>query len=311
MNEFSSYLPEDIIGANLREAAERSDMIWEQESAHLRELALELTSDTAHGAELFRTLAEHRLQKAAPPPSAPAYSRTRARLLSCMRNVFLCLELRRETEAHTPLLPENFFPEAEEVGDGARGRIVYQRSSYADDAYLRFAALLDEPRACYAHSFTGVCEDVYNGLCEFGLLPLESSSEGQLTGFSRLIDRYDLKIAATCDILATDRLRRTKFALLRKDTVPFPAPTETVEHFFEFSSPLGADPSSAELLGAAALCGLTLHRMDCRAPDENSPEEERRVHYVFRTDRGDLTAFLLYLSMEAPSCRPTGIYFHL
>jgi len=45
MDDFRVYSPEDIIAANLREAVGRYDRFCEQETAHLRELAIELAGE--------------------------------------------------------------------------------------------------------------------------------------------------------------------------------------------------------------------------------------------------------------------------
>ncbi len=310
MNEFSTYSPEDIILANLREVSLRGDMIWEQQAAHLRELADELARDGA--GDLFHSLSEHDsygLCNPVPPDFSPAFFEKRSSMQKTLQQVFLCRTLVKKSFEKEPLVPENFFPEVESIVPDAMGRIAYQRNSYADSAYLRFAEQIPSPRARYAHSFSGVCEDVYNGLCEFGLLPLESSSEGPLTGFSRLIDRYELKIVATCDIPATDGLRYTKFALLRRDLIPPSEHKERYSRYFEFSTSMSKSPDAAEILNAAALCSLSLCRLDCRAVSDT--DEERRMHYVIGIDGGDLIAFLLYLSMAAPHYRPTGIYYHI
>ena len=314
MADFGSYSPEDVIAVNLRETAERTCTVWEQEMAHLRELAEQIITDSIPNAELTQTLSDH-----APPRFKELFAGMRAdpkfcSLLECFRStehsVYLCRELGASIQRQTSLSAESFFLETEEISDTARGRMIYQRNSYTDSAFLKFAKLLPAPRALYAHSFPAVCEEVYNGAAEFCILPVESSAEGQLNSFSRLIDRYGLKIAATCDIPATDNLRSTRFALLRRDLVPLSAPDRIKEHFFECPSPLLASPTPAELLCAAQLCGLSPVRIDCRsAVDDESAA--KHVHYVFRAEDGDLLAFLLYLAMEAPNCEPNGFYFHI
>ena len=316
MADFQTYSPEDVIAENLRETAARTRTVWEQEMAHLRELASQIAEDGILNADFSHTLLDH-----SPPRfhelfegirANPSFGKQLERIRSTEHSVYLCLELcdllkRRSQE----LGAEELFGEAEELSEHARGRIVYQRSSYADSAYLCFAPLLGTPRASYAHSFSAVCEEVYNGLSEFCILPLESSAEGQLNSFSRLIDRYELKTVATCDIPATDGMRSTRFALLRRDAVPLPIPEQIKNRFFECSAPLDTTPSPAQLLCAAQLCGLELYRVDSRMPLDTDELPVRRMHYVFRVERGELLAFLLYLSMEAPQCEPNGIYFHI
>lgn len=317
MAEFQSYYsPEDVIAQNLRETAERTRVLWEQEMAHLRELAAYVAEEATPNAEFLHTLPDH-----SPPRfgelfqnlhANPRFGRQLEEIRATEQAVYLCQEICDLLRQRAPFAEEGLLlEEAEEPTEHARGLIIYQRSGYADSAYLRFAPLLDAPRALYAHSFSAVCEAVYNGLSEFCILPIENSAEGQLNSFSRLIDRFELKTVATCDIPANDGVRSTRFALLRRDPVPLTAPSERHHRYFACASPIAATPSPAKLLQAAHLCGLDLTRMDSRAALDAENGDERQVHLVFSAQKGDLAAFLIYLSMAAPQCEPNGIYFHL
>ncbi|MBQ7346974.1 MAG: hypothetical protein IJW55_03380 [Clostridia bacterium] len=313
MKEFRSYSPEEVITANLRETAVRQSIVFEQEMAHLRELATEIAAGTGNGDmhELIASLPDHR-----PPRFAASPLQQNAEMLGHLqsvhavwKSVLLCKEIGRQLSNGKVLTPELFFSDQEEIADEARNRIVYQRNGYADSAYLRFAESIPLPRAVYANSFPAVCEEVYNGNCEFCILPLENSAEGPLTGFTRLIDRYELKIAMTCDIPTTDGSRVTRFALLRRNLVP-PVSFDDKELFFEFTAPLSEEPSTAELLAAAQCCGLQPCRLDSRTQQTDSGALPT-VHFTFCTAGGDFAAFLLYLAMEAPHYEPVGIYLHL
>ena len=312
MDELRSYSPEDVIAVNLRETALQMSMVTEQEMAHLREQAVEIVTGVEHSQDLLAALPDHRPPRFVPSPlpqNAQMLERHR-RLSSVWRSVLLCTELRRLLEREGEMTFDRFFAEQEETEQAAQGRVVYQRNSYADTAFLRFAKLLGkDPRAVYTGGFTGVCEEVYNGTCEYCILPIENSAEGPLNSFTRLIDRYDLKIAATCDVPTTDGSRITRFALLRR-TLTLPPSLGANDLFFEFIAPLEGEPSITDVLSAAQCCGLRLSRLDTRAPsqEELSLPTER---VVLRTDQGDLAAFLLYLAMELPQYTPVGIYPHL
>ena len=316
MADFQFYSPEDVIAVNLRESAERTCTVWEQEMAHLRELASHVTEESAPNAEFAHTLPEHR-----PPRFSELFRNLRAdarfgqqlaQIRTTEQAVYLCLEICKQFRQHGAVAEEALLTEeSEELAEHARDRIIYQRNSYADNAYLCFAELLKSPRALYAHSFSAICEEVYNGSAEFCILPLESSSEGMLNSFARLIDRYELKTVATCDVPATDAQRSTRFALLRRDLVPLPVPPHSKHRLFACSARLDASPSPAELLCAAQLCGLELYRLDSRVPIDGEDPHAHTLHYVFRLGQSDLSAFLLYLSMEVPHCTLDGFYFHI
>ena len=312
MEEQIFYSPEDVIAANLRETALQIGALTEQEIAHLSELAIEIVSGDVDSPELIASLPDHRPPHF-PLPSLPQNAEMIARLqrqTAIWKSVMLCTELRRLLSDEHALSPDRFFSEQEELDETAKNRVVYQRNSYADNAFLRFAKHLDTPlRALYAGGFTGVCEEVYNGSCEYAILPIENSAEGPLNSFTRLIDRYGLKIAATCDVPTADGSRITRFALLRR-TLSLLQPSFQNDLFFEFIAPLQGEPSIIDVLAAAHCCGLQLSRLDTRAPsEENSHLPAERV--VLHTNRGDLYAYLLYLAMELPQYTPVGIYPHL
>jgi len=311
MEDFRSYSPEDVISANLRETAERISLMREQEMAHLCEQGAQIVADGSHSPDFIASLPDHR-----PPqfsfdalPQNAEMLQKEAALQAVWKSVVLCREIRRRLEAEKALRPTLFFPEPDIPSEAARGRVIYQRNSYTDNAYLCFAEQLASARAVYTHSFSTVCEEVYHGNCEFCILPLENSAEGLLNSFARLIDRYELKIVATCDIPTTDAGRVTRFALLGRNLIP-PASFASGELFFEFTAPLTPSPSVAAILSAAECCGLSLCRLDSRL--RQSDEGSYPIaHIVLQTAGGDLSSFLLYLAMEAPHCDRVGIYFHV
>lgn len=311
MNEFHVYSPEDIIAANLKESAERMDLIGEQELAHLYELATNI-SETEELSELLASLPDRKPPAFAPSEEMPLKNRIALdalhRSYQSMKSALLCREIRQQIEKKRPLSPEVLFPETEEIRAEGMRRIVYQKSSYTDSAYLCFSTLLDQPRASYKHSFLSACEDVYNGLCEYCILPIENSVEGQLVSFARLIERYDLKIAATCDVVGNDTGRITQFALLRRNLLPLlchPGCTE----YFECTLPLDGTPELSDVLFAAKLCGLRLHRIGSTPP--SVPDAPFFVRLSFLSKASDLSSFLLYLAMEAPHYTTIGLYPHL
>lgn len=307
MEEFHSYSPEDVIAANLLELDRRAESLSEQSLAHLYELAEAIVTGKGQDSEFIASLPDHRPLRAPANTEILLQNAASVRCLQALadtwKRVVLCQRINLLAQSRQKLSIESFFPDIEHLQDSARDRIVYQRNSYADTAYLRFASLLSSPRAIYSHNFETVCEEVYNQNCEYGILPLENSTEGPLTGFARLIARYELKIAATCDVPTADDSRVTRFALLRRNPIPWKSATDK-NVFFAFSL-LEGEPDSADILYAARCCGLTLHRMGAHAIGKN---DDIVTHYVFRTENSDLLSFLLYLGMEAPHYELQGLY---
>lgn len=309
MAEFDAYSPEETIRKNLAESSDRHRMIAEQELAHLRELATEIVRGASPTAEFFASLPELRLQEEAAPTDTlpentdPIASRMRAD--GAWRTLCLCREIRRQMGANAPTA-ESFFSDTEEIPSDAANRIVYRRNRYADDAYLRFASLLSSPRAAYADTFDAVCEEVYDHTCEYCILPIESSEEGDLQSFRRLIDRYGLKIAATCDVSAGEHGQLTRFALLRAHPIALPLPRRA-QRYLECAIPSETLPVS-EALYAAECCGLETVRIRSAV---SYADRKPHTELVFAVGDEDPVAFWLYLSMEAPEYAPIGFYPHL
>ena len=308
MRDFQEYSPEDVILANLSENSKRSDLLREQELAHLSELALEIAS----AGELQEILA------ALPdrcPPAIELREDTLAqsketlvklhRLLRTQRAILLSSELCRMLTEQKNLTTESFFTDAEKEKETKHIRIIYPRSGYADSAYLSFSELFTEAHASYTHSFISACEEVYNGFCDYCILPLENSTEGVLAGFLRLIVRYDLKITATCEIQNHSEEKNTQFALLQKTVCPPPLGQRT-DLFFSMLLPYTPSDDLSEVMTAASFFGLTLHTVSF-LPHENVTEPGA-TYLAFSTPPISLNAFLLYLAMEMPHYTPIGLY---
>lgn len=308
MGDFRAYAPEDAINANLQELAGRFDRTCEQELAHLRELAAEITASLDERPDLILSLPDHVPPMVqATPDVLPANGQALEhfhRIHATWQKVTLCKEIRRQLLPRISLSPEFFFPDPEDVPLKAFHRVVYQKSSYTDDAYLQFASMLAVPRASYAHSFVSACEDVYNGLCEFCILPVENTAEGPLNSFLRLIKRYELKIAATCTITGADRSGNTRFALLRRNMTPLLDPAAQTR-VFEFDAPVESTRATSDLLLAAQLCGLRLQGLDAIPGSDGSAST---THFTFLAEPDALQVYLLYLAMDAPHYEPLGIY---
>ena len=307
LRSYGNYSPENVIAENLHELTARADILGEQEIAHLCELAKEIASGNDI-ADLLSSLPYNRILSISPASNsltnnAELLSRSRT-LLEARQCMILCLTLYEELRENENLLAA-LFPDAEEIAPNANGRIVYQRNRYTDDAYLSFANLVPSARAAYVHSFHAACEEVYNGHCEYCILPLENAVEGELVGFAKLISQYDLKIAACCDIMGTDASRQTRFALLRRNMLPFLAGDLKKNEFFRFSLPVLQSISVSDILSAAKFYGLQFISMNTLPQGESA-----YFNLTFAIRGGDIYPFLLYLATVAPQYTPIGIYSH-
>ncbi len=304
MREFEVYSPEDIIAANLAETASRQSLLYEQEYAHLRELAVEMTSGEKDLHEWIASLPDHRL----PPAEGVGMAGCIQKKERTRRCVILTYEIAKLCEKAHTLSPAVFFPDAEPIPSTAQGHVIYQRNSYTDEAFLRFSTLLGRPTASYTHSYPASCEAVLHREAEYCILPIESSSEGHLVGFARLLEQYDLKIAATCDILGNAGARSTRFALVRRNLLPIITHAGS-ESMLDLRLDGILPEEIGELLMAAELCGLRPHRMNTLPDPINIGRIQ--LYLSFFTDHAHMEAFLFYLAMEAPPLAYIGLYPHI
>lgn len=222
---------------------------------------------------------------------------------------------------------DEVFGHGEHPSASASECVAYLQNRYADTAYLALTSHLSKPRASYFSSFSDVCEEVYHGLCEFCILPVESAEDGKLIRFYALIEKFDLKIVAVCDVESANG-SYTRYALLRHKYVSLaPNPRLCGEAFAEFDLVTDAEVSLGDVLSAAEFCGLRLSRADSAplpyradgyryglvfslgepsntdGPEETSEAAKRRTR--------DLEGFLLYLSVALPEFTPLGVYTRL
>lgn len=214
------------------------------------------------------------------------------------------------------LYPEGKWPEPwpgasgnEELSGNAIGKIAYVQNVYTDAAYLSFSADLTRPRAVYFDNFTDVCEEVFNGICQYGILPLFHSESGKLLRFYRYLDKYDLHVSAVCTVPAreSDQPTFTRYALVSK-TLPPPdlQPIKGGVRHLELSCPPEPALSPADLLLAADACGLETRQIhSCTLSEYTDP--------VYLVDisipsSGDPDTFLTFLSVYAPRTTVQGFY---
>ena len=319
MEQFRTYSPEDIILSNLEETSNRLASVFEQELAHLSELAKELIDTPEIDKTSFPLLSDIL------PPfsnlSSEDHLATNNELLYKLERIHSTqkkLLLGRAIRIQCGLSPNDpplaeIDDEQDKREDFLNPRIVYPKNSFTDSAYLCFASLFPSPRALYAHSYVSSCEDVFNGIGELCILPIENAAEGRLIGFLKLINRFGLRIIATCDISSSAGDKNTAFALLSQyPDIDFVASTDGQCRYLEIAYPFDQElPSIAEVLTAAQLCGLHLKKIHT-LPSQEASDGGNICHAVFEIDpESDPTTFLIYLAMEVPQYSLVGIYPHL
>lgn len=307
--------------------------IWEKQSADLYDLANQIAPGNFSASSLTDADTRERYLAAVslPPPEVAsvnlAQASARLRVMQLVDRVALCRILARkagllpdageQTLIHSLLLPICEAEEGEEELSESTGsedidgnHVIYLRNSYADEAFMRFSAIVPDLRADYASGFAAVCENVYYSQPPLCILPLENSTDGALSGFRSLITRYGLKILSSCDVqTGEDKQERTRFALLSRSMARVPGQrTDSAERFFRFTLIPSESVSLQAVLAAAQLCGMTLYKVDS-VPLTHTEEDAFSFDITLHAG-GDLPAFAVYLMMEHASFEVTGLYSH-
>ena len=318
--------------SNLDVLSLRQDRVSESALAVLSELADALIHDAEGDPDTVDSIL---LSLQSPPElededSSPAFltgvapiNREALRRISVHSGLYARLLLYRMIEERMPprasaVATAEDTPPPSPLPAMARGRVAYMPGSFADKAYLRLTAPLENPRAATTASFVDACEEVHSGLCEYCILPLEHSHSGRLPAFTRLILRYRLQVVAICDLEnGAAEGQATRFALLREATEGiFPAPLTPAASggplYLELVH-LTDSPSLTDLLVAAEFCDMDLCRVDTLPPFdelEAISEEDPSTAFicVLNADEADLTTFRRFLTLEAPEVILTGLY---
>lgn len=197
------------------------------------------------------------------------------------------------------------------VNENAAERIAYLKNSYNDIAYMQFSSLFNSPRAAYFGSVTDVCESVYNDMCEYCILPVETSTDGKLLSFYEMILKYNFKISAVYDLQG--EVGYTRYALLGKrlffNHTGFRSKAKN--RYLEFVITENDNLNLEDLLCAAGYCSLKLRRVDTLNIQKNKNAENAYICPVFRADGADLHTFLSFLMIDCSDFIPIGLYLQI
>lgn len=180
-------------------------------------------------------------------------------------------------------------------------RIAYRKAYGADVAFEKFASVIPDASAVYRDSFAHVCDAVAVGDADMCILPYENTADGKLSGFYRLIESYELKIAASCMVRSNDRDDETRYLLLS----PSLSGLSEISGITDFELSLVDRDGTAlgSLMAAASLLGVRIKSVDTFKSGEYTVFDVRSSADCERLD-----ALILYLKMEAAEFSPLGLY---
>lgn len=315
-----SNIPE-LIGSNtevslrnLSELEDRLNLIIEERLAHIDELSHAITED-GNEIDIIKSII-----LSLKPDSFCDSEKVIDDNYKSINSIYSALSLRERLLICEGILSsyaggerinyEMFLESSQEpVDPKAKDRIAYLKSTYNDAAYLEFANLLSSPCAAYYDSIANVCESVYNGTCEYCILPLETSTDGKLSSFYDLILKYGFTIRALYDLHHADSSNHTKYGLISRASTVHASTIKTKSKikFIEFVFEHDSYPSLTDVLSASEFCSMRLRRIDTLGILQNK-NKTPLICPVFRVDTADLNTFLTFMAIDCPSLKILGIY---
>ncbi|MBQ8141420.1 MAG: hypothetical protein IJ038_06990 [Clostridia bacterium] len=198
------------------------------------------------------------------------------------------------------------------VSAGSHEKTAFVRNRYNDMAFEKISSILPHSKAVYFSSFEEAAEAVSGGECEFTVIPVENTSDGKMFGFYSLMDRYELKICASCTLESEDSSKTISYALCSRNyrVRELEKASAKKDKIFEFCITHGSGTAPYDIFFAAALCGAGIHRISSLPLPYN--DLMTRFFYSFSiTEKTDFASFLFYLKSEYEEYTPIGIYFEI
>lgn len=225
---------------------------------------------------------------------------------STVDKIILCRELLsrvKRSEKHRQVIG---IGDNESVPAGSHGKIAFPKNKFNDTAFEHFSMTISAPRAVYVASINNACEAVADGTCEFCILPIENSLDGKLFGFYALLDRFELKICAVCDI-ESDGDSHIRYALVGRSCreLSYHAGKDKsfILEFFVLDSGGGFLDG---LLSAAKVCNAELLSIDARPVPYDT--QSKKFILSFRVNSNDGILFRTFLALNYDSYSPIGLY---
>lgn len=188
-------------------------------------------------------------------------------------------------------------------GDDGDGLIAYMKNAVTDEAYRIFSAYEKGASVTYPSGFAAACEDVYYGRAGYCILPYETSEDGTLSGFGKLIRKYELYPLMACSVPSENGV--TKLALLGKNPYSGRLRAAKGRRMLKLTFDSFSEGDPVGLLSAAKELGHRLLKTESAPVSWDSGRYA--LSFTFEIT-GDATAFLLYIALEQPECTYKAIY---
>lgn len=181
--------------------------------------------------------------------------------------------------------------------------LAYVKNQYSEEAVNILSKSFTVNKKRHYRSFGEMCEDIESGICDGCIVPIENTSDGKLMNFYSIIDRFDLKIACTCDIENQNGDQTTRYALLRNKISP---PQNAEKCYLEFSFISSETILLSDIIKAAEISGLNLYRLDSMPLRYNDSEF---VYYpILFGPMSNVIKFTLFLKLNLSQYTTVGLY---
>ena len=317
MYKDGTFIMNDISESNIASLEKQNSVLAEKRICELSTLAREAASDICkmvsdgYGIyEILSVLSELKIGGNNQPHSTVLTEnskRVRGYLLSAsISDKVVFTELLLEySKKYGFSVSESDFLDTESLDE----TFTYVKNPLSDEAYDVFSQDFSDPRVSYSQSFKEACKKVSEGDVEYCLLPLEERGGARLRAIAELLFRTDLKICSVTPVFGLDGIADVKYALVSKH-FNLPLHEEGDDRYLEIRLNSASSLSPAELFAASEMLSLKCYRIN-NVSFETEDGREEYYSVVFKTEEGDFSELLTFLTLYAGTYTPVGIYKNL
>lgn len=172
--------------------------------------------------------------------------------------------------------------------------------------FEQFSMLFSSAKALVSESFSEVCEQVVGQTSDFGILPIENTTDGRLSVFYKMLDKNDLKICAVCDVEDMENDTQTRLALISKSVS---AIESDLPRFLEFSFVSSDRERLRELLSVAEYFRTDLIRLSSLPISYRSEVGIDTVTFALKNET--VLPYLIYLHLFFEDANILGFFVQL
>lgn len=223
----------------------------------------------------------------------------------------------REKSALSQTLAECFFQEAPSPKAVIPSLFASKSDSVAKISFWRenqfssigvelFSELFHSTEPIFSESFSETCENVANQTSEFGILPIDNTVDGRLSVFYKMIDKYELKICAVCDVEDPATEMSTRLALVAKKLYSFEG---AFPRHIELSRVVTDPKKRIELVRVAEFMGAALTHLSSRPLSYRINANIETMRFALKEEI--TVPFLIYLHIFCEDINILGFFVQI